>query len=515
MGEKLCDCAEAMAEDVDAAVRAAQDAYDNGPWPRMTGYQRGRILERFADLVEEHAEELALLETLDNGKTYTQSKTIDVPGTAQHLRYFAGFCDKIEGKTIPCATEGFTAYTLREPIGVAGQIIPWNFPILMAGWKIAPALAAGCCIVLKVSWDALWLHTVASFGARLHPSQVQVSQYTPLTALRLGELALEAGVPPGVLNVLTGKGSECGDAITTHNLCDKIAFTGSTDVGKTIMAGASKNIKPVTLELGGNSPIVVCDDCNLEEAVKGAHEALFFNMGQACECGARLFVQEGIYDEFVKKSIELAKQRKVGDPFDESVAQGPLVSEKQVEKVMHYIELGQKEGAKLGYGGKRWGDKGFYLEPTVFYDVKDDMAIARDEIFGPVQVILKFKTMDEVIVRANATEYGLAAAVWAQSLDRMQAATRGIKAGTVWVNTHHIMDAAVPFGGYKQSGFGREHGAAILEHYTQASFYLMCSRVQEQPCSNPLPPAPLPNTQTKSVIVPLPKSKEQRSWVIM
>ncbi|PRW56317.1 aldehyde dehydrogenase [Chlorella sorokiniana] len=462
-GEKLCDCAEAMAEDVDAAVRAAKDAYDNGPWPRMTGYQRGRILERFADLVEEHGDELALLETLDNGKTYTQSKTIDVPGTVQHLRYFAGFCDKIEGKTIPCGTEGFTAYTLREPIGVAGQIIPWNFPILMAGWKIAPALAAGCTIVLKVS------------------------QYTPLTALKLGELALEAGVPPGVLNILTGKGSECGDAITTHNLIDKVAFTGSTDVGKTIMAGASKNIKPVTLELGGNSPIVVCDDCDLEDAVQGAHEALFFNMGQACECGARLFVQEGIYDQFVKKSIELAKKRKVGDPFDESVAQGPLVSEKQVDKVLHYIELGQKEGAKLGCGGKRWGDKGFYLEPTVFYDVKDDMAIARDEIFGPVQVIFKFSTIDEVIKRANDTEYGLAAAVWTKSLDRMQAVTRGAKAGTVWVNTHHIMDASVPFGGYKQSGFGREHGSAVLEHYTQ----------------------------TKSVVVPLPKSKEQRSWVIM
>lgn len=463
-GEKLVDVAEAQAEDVDRAVRVAKQAFDEGPWPRMTGEQRARVLLRLADLVEEHADELALLETLDNGKTFSQSRTIDVPGTAQHFRYFAGWCDKIQGATIPVATEGFTAYTLKEPIGVAGQIIPWNFPILMAGWKLAPALAAGCTIVLKVS------------------------QYTPLTALRLGELALEAGVPPGVLNVLTGKGSECGDAITTHPLVDKVAFTGSTSVGKTIMAGAAKNIKPVTLELGGNSPVVVCDDADLDAAVQGAHEALFFNMGQACECGARIFVQEGVYDEFVKRSIELAKKRKIGDPFDKSVAQGPLVSEKQVEKVLEYVDQGKKEGAKLGCGGKRWGDRGFFVEPTVFYDVEDHMAIARDEIFGPVQVIFKFKTIDEVIRRGNDTDYGLAAAVWTQSLDIMQAVTRGFRAGTVWVNTHHIMDAAVPFGGYKQSGIGREHGAdVLLAHYTQ----------------------------TKSVIVPLPKAKEQRSWVIM
>ncbi|KAL4449498.1 hypothetical protein ABPG77_007142 [Micractinium sp. CCAP 211/92] len=462
-GEKLLSVAEAQAEDVERAVQAAKQAFDEGPWPRMTGEQRARVLLRLADLVEEHADELAALETLNNGKTYTQSRTIDVPGTAQHFRYFAGWCDKIQGSTIPVATEGFTAYTLREPIGVVGQIIPWNFPILMAGWKLAPALAAGCTIVLKVS------------------------QYTPLTALRIGELALEAGVPPGVLNVLTGKGSECGDAIATHPQVDKVAFTGSTSVGKTIMADAAKNLKPVTLELGGNSPVVVCEDADLEEAVQGCHHALFFNMGQACECGARIFVQEGIYDEFVKRSIELAKKRKIGDPFDESVAQGPLVSEKQVEKVLEYVESGKKEGAKLGCGGKRWGERGFYVEPTVFYDVEDHMAIAKDEIFGPVQVIFKFKTIDEVIRRGNATEYGLAAAVWTQNLDTMQAVTRGFKAGTVWVNTHHIMDAAVPFGGYKQSGIGREHGAAVLEHYTQ----------------------------TKSVLVPLPKRKEQRSWVIM
>lgn len=462
-GEKLVDVAEAQAEDVERAVQAARKAFDEGPWPRMTGEQRGRVLLRLADLVEDHADELALLETLDNGKTYSQCMSIDVPGTAQHIRYFAGWCDKIEGATIPVATEGFTAYTLREPIGVAGQIIPWNFPILMAGWKIAPALAAGCTIVLKVS------------------------QYTPLSALRLGELALEAGVPPGVLNILTGKGAECGDAITTNPGVDKVAFTGSTNIGKKIMEGAAQRIKPVSLELGGNSPVVVCDDCDMDAAVQGVHEALFFNMGQACECGARVFVQEAIYDEFVARSLELAKARKVGDPFDEDTAQGPLVSQKQLDKVLGYVESGRKEGAKLGCGGQRVGEAGFFMEPTVFYDVKDDMAIARDEIFGPVQIILKFKTIDEVIKRANDTNYGLASAVWTQGLDRMQALTRGIKAGTCWVNTHHILDAAVPFGGYKESGIGREHGSAALEHYTQ----------------------------TKSIYVPLPKSKEQRSWVTM
>ncbi|EFN58462.1 hypothetical protein CHLNCDRAFT_50233 [Chlorella variabilis] len=504
-GEKLVDVAEAQAEDVDRAVRAAKkclpyfpfnlgyppQAYDDGPWPRMTAEKRSRVMFRLTDLVE--------------------SKTIDVPGTAQHFRYFGGFCDKIEGSTIPVAQEGFTAYTLREPIGVVGQIIPWNFPILMAGWKLAPALAAGCTIVLKVS------------------------QYTPLSALRLGELALEAGVPPGVLNILPGKGSVCGDALATHPLLDKVAFTGSTDVGRRIMEGASQHIKPVTLELGGNSPVVVCGDADLEAAVRGAHEALFFNMGQACECGARLFVQEGIYDEFVRRSIELAKNRKVGDPFDETSTQGPLVSQKQVDKVLKYVELGKKEGAKLGCGGGRWGDQGFYVEPTLFYDVEDDMAIARDEIFGPVQVILKFGTIDEVIRRANATEYGLAGAVWTQSIDTMQALTRGIKAGTVWVNTHHVMDAAVPFGGYKSSGYGREHGGAVLEHYTQAGRcaypgMLLVSKgrcrlatqdqrsaasykQQEQsPMLRHSCPLPL---QTKSVYVPLPKSKEQRSWVIM
>ena len=458
-GEVICSVAKAGAEDVDRAVAAARKAFDTGDWPRMTGSQRGKVLLKIAEAIEANADSLAALETLDQGKTLVQSRQAHIPQSAEHFRYFAGWCDKIEGETIPSATP-HTIYTLREPIGVVGQILPWNFPLLMAAWKVAPALAAGCSIVLKVS------------------------QYTPLTAIRLVEICHEAGVPPGTLNLLTGKGSEIGDAITNHPHIDKVAFTGSTSVGEKIMEGCSGGIKPVTLELGGNSPVVVAPDADMESAVAGAHEALFFNTGEACECGARIYVHESIYDEFVQKSVQLAKQRKAGDPFDTDVRHGPLVSEKQMNKVMSYIKKGQEEGATLAYGGNRIGDKGFLIEPTVFCDVEDHMAISRDEIFGPVQVILKYKTFEEVIKRANDTEYGLAAAVWTKDIETMQALTRGIKAGTVWVNCHHIMDASAPFGGYKQSGIGREHGKAVLEHYTE----------------------------TKSVVVPLPKMK---SWQIM
>jgi acyl-CoA reductase-like NAD-dependent aldehyde dehydrogenase len=410
--------------------------------------------------MEEHFEELCLLESLDSGKLLSQTKKSDVPQSIEHFRYFAGWADKIEGSTIPMSMDGYTAYTLREPIGVVGQIIPWNFPLLMAAWKLSPALACGCTVVLKVS------------------------QFTPLTALKVAELALEAGVPPGVINLLTGKGSEIGDAITTHPFVDKVAFTGSTSVGHKIVEGSAKNLEPVTLELGGDSPVVVWDDVDLDTAVAGAFRSAFFNMGQACECGARIFVHENIYDEFVKRSINMAKAAKIGDPFDESSKAGPVISEKQMQKVLEYIEKGKKEGAKLGAGGKRLGEEGYYIEPTVMYDVADEMSVAKDEIFGPVQVILKFTGEQEVIRRANDTNYGLAAGVWTNSIERMQAATRGIKAGTVWVNCHHLLDAAVPFGGYKQSGYGREHGSAVLHHYTQV----------------------------KSVVVPLPKNN---SWVIM
>ncbi|KFM23636.1 Aldehyde dehydrogenase X, mitochondrial [Auxenochlorella protothecoides] len=438
--------------------------------PMISEQQMDKVLE----LIEsgkkqgaklENAEELALLETLDNGKTYSQSSTVDIPETIYHFRYFAGFADKIEGATIPVGSagvtgKGFTAYTLREPIGVVGQILPWNFPALMAAWKLAPALAVGCTVVLKVS------------------------QHTPMTGLRIAELALEAGLPPGVLNVLTGKGSDIGDAICNHPGIDKVAFTGSTKIGKIIGGTATGNLKPVTLELGGNSPVIVTDTADLEAAALGAHEALFFNAGQACECGARVFVDERVYDEFCARSIELAKGRKTGDPFDPDVKHGPMISEQQMDKVLELIESGKKQGAKLVAGGERLGEEGYFLQPTVFVDVQDDMDIARDEIFGPVQIIFKYKTLEEGLRRANDTNYGLASAVWTKDIETMQLASRTLKAGTVWVNTHHVLDAAVPFGGYKESGLGREHGKEVLEHYTQ----------------------------TKAVYIPLPKNNP---WQIM
>uniref|UniRef100_A0A1D2ACJ9 Aldehyde dehydrogenase domain-containing protein n=1 Tax=Auxenochlorella protothecoides TaxID=3075 RepID=A0A1D2ACJ9_AUXPR len=454
-GNALLEIAMAKPKDVDRAVDAARKAFDEGPWPRMSGRERAGILFKLADLLEENAEELALLETLDNGKTYSQSSTVDIPETIYHFRYFAGFADKIEGATIPVGSagvtgKGFTAYTLREPIGVVGQILPWNFPALMAAWKLAPALAVGCTVVLKVS------------------------QHTPMTGLRIAELALEAGLPPGVLNVLTGKGSDIGDAICNHPGIDKVAFTGSTKIGKIIGGTATGNLKPVTLELGGNSPVIVTDTADLEAAALGAHEALFFNAGQACECGARVFVDERVYDEFCARSIELAKGRKTGDPFDPDVKHGPMISEQQMDKVLELIESGKKQGAKLVAGGERLGEEGYFLQPTVFVDVQDDMDIARDEIFGPVQIIFKYKTLEEGLRRANDTNYGLASAVWTKDIETMQLASRTLKAGTVWVNTHHVLDAAVPFGGYKESGLGREHGKEVLEHYTQVRDEEVC-----------------------------------------
>ena len=388
------------------------------------------------------------METLDNGKTITQSATSDIPEVIAHFRYFAGFADKIEGATIPVGApgvtgQGFTAYTLREPVGVVGQILPWNFPALMAAWKLAPALAAGCAVVLKVS------------------------QYTPVTGLLMARLASEAGVPPGVVNLLTGRGSDIGDAISSHPGIDKVAFTGSTSVGKHLGATAMSHLKPVTLELGGKSPVIVTRSADVKAAAKGALEALFFNTGQACECGARAFVDAEIYDEFCEETRQLVEARRVGDPLDPATEMGPLISAKQLDKVVELIESGKEQGAKVLAGGERIGDKGFYLQPTVFADVADDMRIAEEEIFGPVHLISKYQTLEEAIERANNTRYGLAAAVWTADIESMELVTRSIQAGTVWVNTHHVLDAAVPFGGYKESGIGREHGANVLEHYTK------------------------------------------------
>eukprot|EP00210_Caulerpa_lentillifera_P009138 g8712.t1 len=439
--ETIIRVAEADSEDVDRAVAAARKAFDEGPWPKMSGRARGKLMLKFADLLEKNLDELSKLETLDNGKPLTVSRTIDIPGVIDHIRYFATWADKIHGKTIPVDGNYFS-YTLREPKGVVGQIIPWNFPLLMMAWKIGPALAAGNTVVLKCA------------------------EQTPLTALRAAELALEAGIPPGVLNVLPGYGPTAGAALASHLDVDKIAFTGSTEVGQKIMQMASVNVKDITLELGGKSPLIVFPDADMEQAADIAHYALFYNHGQCCNAGSRLFVHSSVYDQFVDIAVNIAKNKVVGDPFNE-VEQGPQVDKDQFEKIMGYIQSGKEQGADLICGGSRVGNKGFYIEPTVFGNVQDEMKIAREEIFGPVQAIFKFEDTDEVIRRANDTTYGLAAGILSKNIDTVNQVSRALRAGTVWVNCYHIFDHALPFGGYKMSGIGRDKGEDALEHYTQ------------------------------------------------
>lgn len=441
-GEEICQIAEADAADVDAAVQAARAAFE-GPWRRMSAADRGRLLNRFADLIEANADQLARLETLDNGKPCHVARAADLPLTIACYRYYAGWADKVEGKTIPIAG-GYFCYTRHEPVGVVGQIIPWNFPMLMQAWKLAPALATGNTVVLKPA------------------------EQTPLTALRIGELACEAGLPPGVVNILPGYGPTAGAAIARHMDIDKVAFTGSTEVGHTIMeAAARSNLKRVSLELGGKSPNIVFADADLDEAIEGAHFALFFNHGQCCTAGSRLFVEEKCYDEFVERSVARTNQRVVGDPFDHKTDQGPQVDQAQLDKILSYIESGKREGAALLAGGKRVGDKGYFVEPTVFVDVKDHMKIAREEIFGPVMSIIKFRNLEEVVKRANATVYGLAAAVWTRDIGKAYAIANNVRAGTVWINCYNVFDAGAPFGGFKQSGIGRELGEYGLQHYTE------------------------------------------------
>jgi aldehyde dehydrogenase (NAD+) len=442
-GEEICRVAEADAADVDKAVRAARAAFEKGAWRKMSASQRGLLLYRLADLLEKHADELARLEALDNGKPYFIASVADLPLTIACYRYYAGWADKTEGKTIP-VNGNYFSYTKHEPVGVCAQIIPWNFPLLMQSWKLAPALAAGCTVILKPA------------------------EQTPLTALRVGELILEAGFPPGVVNLLPGYGPTAGAALARHMDVDKVAFTGSTEVGHLIMkASAESNLKRVTLELGGKSPNIVFADADMDEAIEGSHQALFFNQGQCCCAGSRLFVEEKCYDEFVEKSVARAKKRTVGDPFDKITEQGPQVDSDQFNKVMSYIEAGKQEKATLRTGGKRVGDKGYFIEPTVFADVKDDMKIAQEEIFGPVMSILKFKDIDEVVERANKTMYGLAAAVWTRDITKAHAIADSVRAGTVWVNCFDVFDAGAPFGGFKQSGLGRELGEYGLANYTE------------------------------------------------
>ncbi|CAE6075428.1 unnamed protein product [Arabidopsis arenosa] len=442
-GEVIAHVAEGDAEDINRAVKAARKAFDEGPWPKMSAYERSRVMLRFADLVEKHSEELASLETWDNGKPYQQSKAVEIPMFARLFRYYAGWADKIHGLTVP-ADGNYHVQTLHEPIGVAGQIIPWNFPLLMFAWKVGPALACGNTIVLKTA------------------------EQTPLTAFYAGKLLLEAGLPPGVLNIVSGFGATAGTALASHMDVDKLAFTGSTDTGKVILGlAANSNLKPVTLELGGKSPFIVFEDADIDKAVELAHFALFFNQGQCCCAGSRTFVHEKVYDEFVEKSKARALKRVVGDPFRKGIEQGPQIDSKQFEKVMKYIRSGIESNATLECGGDQIGDKGYFIQPTVFSNVKDDMLIAQDEIFGPVQSILKFSDVDEVIKRANETRYGLAAGVFTKSLDTANRVSRALKAGTIWVNCFDVFDAAIPFGGYKMSGNGREKGIYSLNNYLQ------------------------------------------------
>jgi aldehyde dehydrogenase (NAD+) len=440
--EVIASVAEADAADVEAAVLAARKAFDDGPWPRMDARERGKIMMRLADLMEAEIDELAALESLDNGKPVSDAKLGDIPLAISVLRYYAGWADKIQGATIPVSGNYF-CYTRKEPVGVAGQIIPWNFPITMVSWKWGPALAAGCTVVMKPA------------------------EQTPLTALRLARLAQEAGVPDGVINVVPGFGPTAGAAIVKHPGIDKVAFTGSGETAQIIMRQAADQLKRLTFELGGKSPNIVFADADLDAAAAGAHVGIYLNQGQCCCAGSRLFVEDKIHGEFVERVVADSKARRVGDPFDPATQQGPQVDRAQFDKIMGYIEAGRREGATLATGGGRVGDKGFFIEPTVFTNVKDEMAIAREEIFGPVLSVLKFSDMDELIRRANATNFGLAAAVWTRDIAKAHEAAKRLRAGTVWVNCYDVFDAAAPFGGFKQSGFGRELGEKGLDPYLE------------------------------------------------
>ena len=441
--EPICTVAEAGPEDVDRAVRAARAAFE-GPWSKMRPAERQRVLWRLGDLILEHGDEIARLETLDNGKPIFESRQIDVPMAANCFHYFAGWVNKLAGETLPVSPSFFT-FTLREPLGVVGAIIPWNFPMIMVGWKAAPALAAGNCVVLK-------------------PAEI-----TPLTAIRIGELALEAGLPPGVLNVLPGKGAIVGEAIVKHAGVDKISFTGSTEVGKHLMKLSADTLKKLTLELGGKSPNIVFADADLEAAVRGASTGIFYGKGEVCAAGSRLLVEGSIYDDFVARLADRARKLAPADPLDPKTRLGALVSETQMNKVLGYVETGGREGARLAAGGQRQpvNGKGWFVQATVLEGVENRMRVAQEEIFGPVLAVIRFDDVEDAIRKANDIPYGLAAGVWTRDVKKAHAVARRLQAGTVWVNTYNFYDAGMPFGGYKASGFGRDLGPECLRDYTQ------------------------------------------------
>jgi phenylacetaldehyde dehydrogenase len=441
--QEIAQVAHGEAADIDRAVLAARRAFEQGPWRTMTPSARGQILWRLADLIQSNVEQLAELEAIDNGKPYSVAKAADVPLAADLFRYMAGWATKIEGNTIPLSAPGrHLAYTLREPVGVVGQIIPWNFPLLMAAWKLGPVLAAGCTVVLKPA------------------------EQTPLSAVRLAELALEAGLPDGVLNVVTGFG-DAGAHLAAHPGVDKVAFTGSTEVGKLIVKAAAGNLKKVSLELGGKAPLVIYRDADIDAAIAHASLAAFFNHGQCCTSGSRLYVEQPVFDEVVRGIAANAQAIKVRPGFDPESEMGPLVSADQLERVTGYLNSGFEQGAIAVTGGGRSGDTGYFVEPTVLTGVRQDMRVVREEIFGPVLPVMPFERPEEIAAAANDTNYGLAAGVWTKDITKALRTAELIRAGTVWINTYHVYDAALPFGGYKESGWGREMGHEVLGSYLE------------------------------------------------